>query len=134
MTVLIVILAFVVVALAVFAAGSLLDQRNSRARLIRARLETVQKAAERQPSEELALLRDEMLSQIPAIDSLLRRSALIAALQTTLSQAMLDYRAGNFLVVCFLSAAAMGVIVAVASGNAMFGWAGMALGALIPYS
>src|SRR5438105_14662262 len=103
MTVLIVILAFVVVALAVFAAGSLLDQRNARARLIRERLETVQKAAERQPSEELALLRDEMLSQIPAFDNLLRRSTAISNLQTLLAQATLDYRAGNFLLVCVLS-------------------------------
>jgi len=133
-TALIVISAFLLVVVVVFAVFSLLDQRNARARLIRTRLDTVQKAAERQPSEELALLRDEMLSQIPAVDSLLRRSSAITGLQTMLSQAMLDYRAGNFLLVCVLSAATMGAIVAFASGNAMFGWAGVALGALIPYS
>jgi tight adherence protein B len=134
LTALIVICAFLVVAVLVFAAGSLLDRRNARARLIRERLETVQKAAERQPSEELALLRDEMLSQIPAIDNLLRRSNAISNLQTMLSQATLDYRAGNFLLVCVISAAVMGGLVAYASGNVLFGWAGVALGALIPYS
>jgi len=53
------------VALAAFAAGSLIDQRNARARLIKDRLATVQKAPERDPNEELALLRDEQLSRIP---------------------------------------------------------------------
>src|SRR5205807_6962752 len=41
-----------------------------RARLLRDRLTTVQKAAEREPTEELAILRDEMLSEIPALDTL----------------------------------------------------------------
>ena len=77
---LIAITVFVVVSLAVFVTGSLLDQRSARARLLRERLASVQKAAERQPSEELALLRDEMLSEMPALDSLLRRSALISSL------------------------------------------------------
>ena len=62
--------------------GSLLDERSARARLLRERLAAVQKAAERQPSEELALLRDEMMSKIPALDNLLRRSTSISNLQT----------------------------------------------------
>ncbi|PYX35071.1 MAG: hypothetical protein DMG75_15355 [Acidobacteria bacterium] len=60
---LIAVMAFVVVAMGAFAIGSLLDERNARARLMRERLTSVRKAAERQPSEELALLRDEMLSE-----------------------------------------------------------------------
>src|SRR5579864_8076035 len=75
MLALIAILVFVVVAMGVFAVASLLDQRSARARLLRERLATVQEAAARQPSEELALLRDEMLSNIPAVDNLLRRSS-----------------------------------------------------------
>ncbi len=58
MLILTVIVVFVVVSLVVFAIGSLLDRRSSRARLLRDRLASVQKAAERKPSEELALLRD----------------------------------------------------------------------------
>src|SRR5207245_10962550 len=88
---------FVVVSIATFGIGSLLDRRSARARLLRERLASVEKAAERQPSEELALLRDEMLSEIPALDSLLRRSARITNLQTLLSQADLKTRAGTIL-------------------------------------
>jgi tight adherence protein B len=90
MLALIVIIVFVAVAAAAFAVGSLLDRRSSRARLLRDRLAAVQKASEREPSEELALLRDEMLSEIPALDNLLRRSERISNLQMLLSQAGMD--------------------------------------------
>ena len=75
------LLVFVVVVAGGSFAGrfSLLDERNARARLLRDRLAAVQKAAERQPSEELALLRDEMLSEIPALDNLLRRSERVSS-------------------------------------------------------
>ncbi len=46
MFILIAIAVFVVVALAVFVVASLLDERSSKARLLRERLSTVQKAAE----------------------------------------------------------------------------------------
>ena len=81
------ILVFLVVALAAFAVFSLWDERNAKARLLRERLSTVEKAAERQPSPELAILRDEMLSEIPALDNILRRSERVSALQTMLEQA-----------------------------------------------
>jgi len=49
---------FVVVALAVFVIASLMDERSSKARLLRERLSTVQKSGtEREPIQELALLR-----------------------------------------------------------------------------
>jgi len=86
MSALIAIVVFIVVALGAFVAGSLLDQRNARARLMKERLATVQKPAEREPNQELALLRDEMLSQIPALDTFLRRSERVSAFQKTLSQ------------------------------------------------
>ena len=69
------VLVFLVVALAVFAMVSLLDQRSARARLIKERLANERKAPELAAEEELALLRDEQLSQIPALDTLLRRSS-----------------------------------------------------------
>ena len=87
MFILIAIAVFVVVALAVFVIASLLDERSSKARLLRERLSTVQKTPEREPSQELALLRDEVLSKIPALDNLLRRSSSISNLQTLLEQA-----------------------------------------------
>lgn len=131
---LIAVMVFVGVALGVFVIGSLLDQRSSRARLLRERLATVQKAAERQPSEELALLRDEMLSQIPALDNLLRRSARISNLQDLLSQANLNIRAGNILILCAISAVVMGLVVLVLSRSPEFAGAGVVLGAILPYS
>jgi tight adherence protein B len=134
------IMVFVVVSLGAFSIGSLLDQRSARARLLRERLASVQKAAERQPNEELALLRDEMLSEIPALDSLLRRSTLISSLQTLLSQADLKIRAGNLLLLCVLSAAALGIAALLASARLpanesfLFVAMGTFLGAALPYS
>ena len=125
---------FAVVALGVFALGSLLDERRSRARLLRDRLASVQKAAERQPSEELALLRDELLSQIPAFDTLLRRSARISALQKLLSQADIKARAGNFLLICCACAAVVGALVLLATREPLFAWVGMLAGFFLPYS
>src|SRR5579859_2195408 len=97
------ILVFVVVAMGVFAVASLLDQRSAQARLLRQRLASVQEAAAHEPDEELALLRDEMLSKIPALDNLLRRSSRISNLQPFLEQADLKIRAGNILVLCLVS-------------------------------
>jgi tight adherence protein B len=134
MLTLIAIAVFVVVSLAVFTIGSLLDQRSARARLLRDRLASVQKAAERQPSEELALVRDEMLSEIPALDSLLRRSGRIANLQTLLSQADLKIRAGTILMLCVLSGVALALVVLILSPFPQFAWLGMIIGALLPYS
>lgn len=134
MQILIVISVFVVVSLVVFAVASLLDQRSARARLLRDRLSSVQKAAERQPSEELALLRDEMLSQIPALDSLLRRSSQISNLQTVLSQAGMEARAGTVVLLCVLSSVTLGFATVLISKSLMFGWVALLLGAILPYS
>ena len=140
MSTVIAIIVFAVVSLGTFVVGFLLDQRSARARLLRERLASAQKAAERQPNEELALLRDEMLSKIPALDSLLRRSALVSSLQTLLSQADLKIRAVNLLILCLLSSAALGIVSLLATGplpaneSALFVGMGMVLGAILPYS
>src|ERR1700723_1970424 len=137
---LIAILVFVVVAMGVFAVASLLDQRSAQARLLRERLASVQEAAARQPSEELALLRDEMLSKIPAIDSLLRRSSRISNLQPFLEQANLKIRAGNILVLCVVSAVAMAIIGYILAGSLppnqalLFAGVGLVIGGFLPYS
>ena len=134
MSALIAIVVFILVAAGAFVAGSLLDERNARARLMKERLATVQKPAEREPNEELALLRDEMLSQIPALDTFLRRSERVSAFQKTLSQAGMQLRAGNFLMLC----AGVGVLVAalvfIYSRSPAIAWAGMFIGFLLPYS
>jgi len=128
------VLVFVLVTAGIFVAFTIFDKRSERARLLRDRLAAVQKAAERAPSEELALLRDEMLSEIPALDSLLRRSERVSNLQILLSQADLDIRAGNMLLLCAASGIVLGVIAFYIGGAIIFGWLGLLLGAFLPYS
>src|SRR5947199_4709290 len=128
-------LIFIVVATIVFAAGSLFDQRRSRARLIRDRLANERKAPERAPEEELALLRDEQLSQIPALDSLLRRSERISAIQKMLAQAGMGQRAGNFLGISLLAAVGAAIVGFILTrNNPAIAWAALVIGFLLPYS
>jgi tight adherence protein B len=122
-----------VVAVAVFVVMSLLDERNARARTLRDRLSTIQKPAE-QTTPDLALLRDEVMSRIPAFDTFLRRSERVSALQKILAQGNVDVRAGNFLLLCVASALVLAVIAAVAGSNILFGWVGGLVGFFLPYA
>jgi tight adherence protein B len=126
-------LVFVVVALAVFSALSLLDQRQARARILRDRLATTQTPAET-PTPAVALLRDEVLSRIPAFDTWLRRSERVSLLQKMLAQGNVDVRAGNFLMLCAASALVFAAITFFAGGQLAFGWVGALLGFFIPYA
>jgi tight adherence protein B len=140
MVMVIVILVFIAVALIVFVAAMLLDQRSAQARLLRERLATVQKSNSREPNEELALLRDEMLSQIPALDNLLRRSERMANFQNFLEQANLKVRAGNLLIYCVISAIVMGAVGLMLAGSLppnqamLFVFFGAVIGGFIPFS
>jgi tight adherence protein B len=134
MEIFVAVLAFVIVAAGIFAGFSLLDQRNARARLLRERLAAVQKAAERQPDEELEILRDEVLSEIPALDNLLRRSQRVSNLQIFLSQADLSMRAGNMLLLCLATGIVTGIILQLVSGFLVFAMVGVLVGGLMPYS
>lgn len=128
------IIVFAAVAAAAFAIFSLVDERNSRARLMRERLSTVEKAAQTQPGKDLALLRDEMLSKIPAFDTLLRRSERVSDLQSMLVQGDLNLRAGNLLMICAVSAVAAGMIVFLVANSVQFVLVGIVVGAVAPYS
>jgi tight adherence protein B len=127
------VLVFVVVTVAVFSAVSLLDERQARARVLRDRLSSVQQSAA-ETAPEVALLRDEVLSQIPAFDTWLRRSERVSLLQKMLAQGNVDVRAGNFLMLCAVSALGLAAISFFAGGNLMFGWAGALLGFFVPYA
>jgi tight adherence protein B len=131
---LIALLVFLMVALATFAVASLFDQRRAQARLIKDRLAMAEKAPEREASEELALLRDEQLSDIPAIDTLLRRSARVSAIQEALTQAGMKIRAGNFLAFCALCGVMAGFAALVWARNPAIAWAALVIGAFVPYS
>ena len=126
-------LIFVVVAGVVFGALWLMNQRSAQARLIKERLLNERKGPERAPEDELALLRDEQLSEIPAIDSLLRRSARVSDLQKTLAQGGLEIRAGNFLGICGLLAVAATAIAYFLSHRVEVAAFAFLVGAVLPY-
>ncbi len=132
------LLVFFAVSGIAFAAGVVLDQRRERARLIRDRLTAAQAQATR--GERLALLRDEMLSRIPAFDTLLRRSEQVSRLQTVLEQAGLTIRAGNVLIFSVISAVMVATSAYAVAGplpyneTVLFVCVSAALGAILPYS
>jgi tight adherence protein B len=134
------ILVFVAVAAMTFAVAMFLDQRSAQARLLRERLASVERVSQREPSPELALLRDEMLSQIPALDNLLRRSERMTRVQHLLEQANLKVRAGNLLIYCVFSAFAMGAVGLMLASSlppnqgVLFALLGVVLGAVLPFS
>ena len=130
---LIAFLVFIVVSLAVFAGMSLFDQRKAQARVLRDRLSEVKEPVE-QTLPDAALLRDEVLSRIPAFDTWLRRSERVSVLQKMLAQGSVDVRAGNFLMLCAVSAVVLGLVAYIAGGNLLFGWAGVVLGFFVPYA
>jgi tight adherence protein B len=126
-------LVFILVALAAFAAVSLLDQRSARARLIKERLANERKAPELAAEEELALLRDEQLSQIPALDTVLRRSARVIEIQKMLTQGGLSLRAGNFLGYSALAGVVASVLAYAISKRIEVAWVALVIGFLLPY-
>ena len=128
------VLICIVVALAAFFVFSVFDQRRARARLLKERLADEHKAPERTAEEELALMRDEQLSQIPALDNLLRRSARVSAIQKTLTQGGLTMRAGNFLGLCALSGVVATVLAYGFSRRVDIAWVSMLVGFVLPYS
>ena len=125
---------FVVVAAAAFGVLMLVSQRSARARLIKERLANERKAPERTAEDELALLRDEQLSKIAVIDTLLRRSGRVLDLQRMLAQGGLQIRAGNFLGI----SAVLGVVAAVVAYNFSqrieVAWVSFLVGAVLPYT
>src|SRR5579859_5784865 len=131
---LIAFLVMILVAGAFFALVSVFDQRSAQARLIKERLTNERKAPERAPEDELALLRDEQFSEIPALDSLLRRSSRVSDLQKMLAQAGMDMRAGNFLGFSALAGVAGALITYVLAKRAEVAWFGLIVGFILPYA
>ena len=128
------LLVLVIVAFATFAVAWLFDRRNSRARIIKDRLAAERKAPERAPEEELALLRDEQLSQIPALDTFLRRSSRVSDLQKMLAQADMSLRVSNFLGISALTGVAATIIAYVLSKRVEVAWIALLVGFVLPYS
>jgi tight adherence protein B len=97
---------FVVLAVGVFGLLSGFDRRGEPARMLRERLASIEQAAQRHPGEDLTLLRDELLSSVPALNQWLKRSNRVVRLQRFLSQADVKIRAGRFLLISACSGAA----------------------------
>ncbi len=130
---LVVIGVFVLVAMLVFSLASGLDERTARARMLRDRLASLDRAQERQPSEELALLRDELLSEIPALNNVLRRSLSVQRLQNLLHQADMQVRAGNFLALSLALGVVLGVLGFELSNRTELALVFLAIGVTLPY-
>jgi tight adherence protein B len=128
------LLVLVIVAFATFAVAWLFDRRNSRARIIKDRLAAEHKAPERAPEEELALLRDEQLSEIPALDTFLRRSTRVSDLQKMLAQADMSLRVSNFLGISALTGVAATIVAYVLSKRVEVAWIALLVGFVLPYS
>jgi tight adherence protein B len=128
----IVLLVFVAVALGVFALASGFDERNAQARVLRERLESVDQAARRRPSLDLELLRDELLSEIPALNRLLQRWSRVGRLQRFIYQADLQVRAGKLLLMSACLSAVLGFLINTVTGVALFGLLFAAAGAAAP--
>ena len=132
-TAVIAVVVFVLVAAGVFAAASLFDERRSHARVLRERLATVQKASDRQPPEELLLLRDELMSDIPALNRLLQQWPRMTRLQSFLSQADVKMKAGKFLLLTVCACVTSGVLLLLLSNSLLFAGVAAALGIFLPY-
>jgi tight adherence protein B len=123
-----------IVALTTFALAWLFDRRNSRTRIIKDRLAAERKAPERAPEEELALLRDEQLSEIPALDTFLRRSTRVSDLQKMLAQADISLRVTNFLGISALTGVAATIVAYVLTKRVEVAWIALLVGFVLPYS
>jgi tight adherence protein B len=131
---LVAVMVFIVVALAAFYIVTVFDQRSAQARLLKERLADESKTPERTAEEELALMRDEQLSNIPALDKLLRRSERVSSIQKMLAQGGLTMKAGNFLGLCAASGFAALLLGYMFSKRVDIAWIALLIGFVLPYS
>lgn len=126
------IIFFVLLAIAIFSFASALTGGDERARTLRDRLATLDRAAERNPSEEVAVLRDELLSDIPAFNRILTKWPRSASIQRILSQADIKIRAGKFILICGAAAAITGSLLMLFTNSIIFAMLGAAAGIMVP--
>jgi len=131
MAILFAFLIFLLAALAIFLVGAWIEGRNAQARILRERLGG---SGDPAATDNLELLRDEMLSKIPAFDTLLRRSTRASLIQKLLDQAGIDMRVGNFFLLCLACGFVGGVILLVLTNVWALAWVGLMIGLIAPYS
>lgn len=128
------ILLFVLIASAVFLFGWAIDETRATGRVLHERLASVRQAESRGSSEELTLLRDELLSEIPTLNRLLSKSGRISNLQRFLSQGDVQMRAGKFLLLSLLCASIAGLIAFAWANSVLMGLLFAAAGVLLPFA
>jgi len=127
-----IVILFVVLAIAIFAFASAFTGGDERARMLRDRLESLERVASRNPSEEVAVLRGELLSDIPAFNRVLEAWPRATAIQTTLNQADIKIRAGKFLLICAATTATAGALTMLLTNALVFAFIGALFGLLAP--
>jgi tight adherence protein B len=123
---------FLAVVIAVLAIGLGLDRSSSRANILRERLKSIDSAAKRGATAEVEILRDELLSGIPALNKLLSRWSRSSRLQLLLEQADMRLRPGKFLLVSACTAVAGACLVLAATGIFAFSLLGFLAGGALP--
>jgi tight adherence protein B len=123
---------FVVLAIGGFAFLSGFDLRSEQARVMRERLLSLDTAAKRTGGHEAAVLRDELLSSIPALNNVLTQSPRILRLQKYISQADLKTRAGKLLLICACVGAAAALLANVFAPGG-FAFLALVMGCLLPF-
>ena len=129
---LVMLLLFVALFVGLFALGTGWFQ-SGEGRVMRDRLVALAQAAQRAPREDLALLRDELLSAIPAFNRLLSRSSRVSRLHKYLLQADVQMRPGKFLLMTASLAAILGSSAWLLRISSWLPLAAAALGAAIPF-
>ncbi len=132
MTLVLVLLLFLALFVGLLTLGAGWFQKDE-GRVMRERLMSLARATQRAPSEELALLRDELLSAIPAFDRLLASSVRITRLQAALAQANIQMRPGRFLLITASLGAAIGLFASLLKVGLWLPPVGVALGLAIPF-
>ncbi|MGH9476479.1 MAG: type II secretion system F family protein [Terriglobales bacterium] len=126
------LLIFAVVAVLVFGLGLSWNRGDRRIQQLRERLLLVEQAEKRESRVSLTLIKDDLLSEIPALNRWLGQMGRATALQRWLRQAGTPMRAGKFMLV----SAGMGVIGGLVA-TLWLPWYGFSLGlvtALAPFT
>ncbi len=132
MSVSVMLLVFICTATAAFLIMLSLDRRSDQARVLRDRLATLNRVAARNPSEEIAILRDELLSEIPALDRMLKQFTWSTKLQQLLVQADMKTRPGKFVLMCACSAGILGFVIELFTSSPPIGLIAALFGAFLP--
>lgn len=126
------IVVFLCVVVAVVLIGMAMDSGSGRGRILRERLKAVESVVRRGPSPQLEVLRDELLSGIPALNKLLARWSRGPWLVEFLEQAGSRLRPGKFVLICACCIVAGSGLALAFTDASIFALAGAVAGAVLP--